>query len=204
MKLIYLFLFITILSACKKGQSDFTIKGTITDATYNQPLANATIYVTKTNQSGIESHLTTLQTDSEGNYSFTTKRDRFNSVNLSLSKNGYFEINHLVNFDELTLKNDNVINLSTTGKSWVKIILKHSASSSTIMDIVRTKGKSGCEECCPEGYRRFTGITDTFFYCINDAATKYEISYFKINTSFNGTKEVTTTFMDTVDLELNY
>lgn len=204
----YFSLFISLLilvSACKKGTAEFKVTGTITDLTFNQPLRNAGIKVIKTAaDSGIESHITTVYTDSEGNYSFTVPRDRFVSFNMTVEKEGYFPVDKTVNFNQLTLKGDNIINLSTTGKSWVKIRLLHTASSDTKMEIIRTKGKSACSECCPSGYQQFTGIIDTAFYCINDANTEYQFTYLQHQSTVSGTKSAYTNFMDTVELLLQY
>lgn len=206
MKFFYLFIpLLILLISCKKGTAEFTVTGSISDLTFNQPLKNASIKVVKTAaDSGVESHITTVYTDSEGNYSFTIPRDRFISFNITVEKEGYFPVDKTVNFNELTLKGENVINLSTTGKSWVKIHLIHTASSDTKMDIIRTKGKSACSECCPNGYQQFTGITDTVFYCINDANTEYEFTYLQQQSTVSGAKSAITPFMDTVELLLQY
>lgn len=206
MKFLSLLFFIFILvSGCKKGTAEFTVMGSINDMTLNQPLKNASISVLKiAADSGEQSYFTTIYTDSEGNYSFTIPRDRFISFNMIVEKEGYFPVEKTVNFNQLTLKGDNIINLGTTGKSWVKIRLVHTTSSETKMDIIRTKGKSACSECCPNGYQQFTGIIDTVFYCINDANTEYEFTYLQQQSTISGKKSAITPFMDTVELLLHY
>lgn len=206
MKFFSLFVSLLILvSACKKGATKFIVTGSISDLTFNQPLKNASIKVLKTAaDSGEQSHVTTVNTDSEGNYSFTISRDRFVSLDMIIEKEGYFSIEKKVNFNELTVKENNIINLNTTGKSWAKIHLIHTANPNTKMDIIRTKGKSGCSECCPNGYQQFTGILDTVFYCINDANTEYEFTYLQQQSTVSGTKSAFTPFMDTVELLLHY
>lgn len=202
---IIILILIAVISACKKGSAEFIITGVVTDMTFNQPLSNVTVKVSKTAvNSGEGVHFTTVTTDSEGKYSLSVSRDRFISLQLLVEKEGYFTITETVLFSDLSVKSDNHLNLSTTGKSWARIILKHNESPDTKLDIVRTKGKSACAECCPDGYQQFVGITDTSFYCINDANTLYEITYFKQLSSFNGTKSEVTPFMDTVEILLNY
>lgn len=201
---LFISLFI-LLNACKKGAAEFTVTGNIHDGTFNQPLKNASIKVMKKSaDSGEGSLLTTVYTDSEGNYSFKIPRDRFVSFNMIMEKEGYFQVDKTVYFSNLTLKEDNVFNLSTSGKSWVKIRLMHTVSSDTKMDIIRTKGKSACFECCPDGYQQFKGIVDTVFYCINDANTVYEFMYIQQQSTVSGTKNTVTPFMDTVELLLQY
>jgi hypothetical protein len=206
MKFFPLFIYILVLlSSCKKGATEFTITGVVSDLTFNQPLKNASIKVLKTSaDSGDQSYVTTINTDSEGNYSFTIPRDRFVSFDMIIEKDGYFSIEQKVNFNQLTVKEKNIINLNTTGKSWVKIHLIHTANSNTKMDIIRTKGKSSCLECCPNGYQQFKGIIDTVFYCTNDANTEYEFTYLQQQSTISGTKNAITPFMDTVELLLQY
>ncbi len=196
---------ITLVSACKKGQTDFVISGVVSDLTFGKPLDNATITITKKSAGNEELiHVATLTTDAEGRYKADLKRDKFISVNIQVAKDGYFTVDKIVSFSDLSVKTDNLVMLSTTGKSWARIVLKHNESPTTKLDLVRTKGKSDCVECCPGGYQQFVGIIDTVFYCVNDANTTYEVTYLKQGTSFNGTKSVVTPYMDTVDIILEY
>lgn len=198
-------LLMLLIPSCKKGQADFKISGTITDQTFLQPLEGATVTITKKNaDNGEEKYVTSLTSDHSGMYSFDVARDRFVSLNIRIEKDGYFTIDKTVFFSDLSVKNENLIHFDVTGKSWVRIILKHNGSATTKMDVVRTKGKSGCAECCPGGYQQFVGITDTTFYCVNDAGTDYEITYVQHESTVAGSKKVTTPFMDTVDLLLAY
>lgn len=205
MKNLLLLLLVCAFFSCKKGQADIEIEGHLLDATHGVAMQNATITVYKKNAGSEENvHVTTVQSDAEGKFSFSVVRDKFVSLELVVEKNHFFTERRTINFSDLTLNSANYINFVLTGKSWARIHLKHSESSDTKLDIVRTKGKSGCDECCADGYQQFTGITDTVFYCINDANTVYEITYFKLYTTFSGTKSATTTFMDTVDIVLEY
>lgn len=193
----------TFFSACKKGQAEITVSGVLTDANSLQSLAGASIELIKVLDTE-EVSVGTVTTDANGKYTFTTKRDRFVSLKVVASKNGYFTENSSINFNDLTVSEDNIVNIKTTGKSWVKIRLLNTSNQDAQLDIVRTAGKSGCSECCTSGYQHFYGITDTIIYCVNDAGTTYEITYFTQNPITSGTKSATTIFMDTVDILLQY
>lgn len=196
---------IALVSACKKGQADFVISGSVSDYTFSKPLDNATVTVTKKAAGNEELiHVATLTTDSEGRYKVDLKRDRFISVNIQIEKDGYFMVDETIYFSDLSVETDNFIMSATTGKSWARIVLKHNESATTKLDLIRTKGKSDCAECCPGGYQHFVGIIDTVLYCVNDANTTYEVTYLKQGTSFSGTKSVVTPYMDTVDIILEY
>jgi hypothetical protein len=205
MKYIAFFVLAFVFLSCKKGQADFVIAGNAYDHSFSTGLANAKVDVyKKTAGSEQDVHVTSVYTDSEGNFKVEVKRDQFLSLTFYLSKDGYYNEQKTVNFSDLTLKEENTLNLDGYGKSWVKIHLVHTQSATTKMDILKSKGKSACDACCPEGYQQFVGIMDSVFYCANNANSVYEITYFKQFSSFSGKKEVYTTHMDTVELLLSY
>lgn len=196
-------LLVLALQACKKGNSEFVIEGIVTDQTFSQPLENAQIVLSKITN-GEKVYFSSTHTDAQGKYSIKVKRDRFETLEISVNKTNYFEVSQSVVFDNLSVKNKNEFNLDVTGKSWAKVHLVHSGDNTAKLDVVKSIGKSYCEECCPEGYHQFVGNIDTTYYCINDANTLYEITYFKQFSSFNGKKSVVTPFMDTIELYLSY
>lgn len=205
MRIIYLVSVFILLFSCKKGQSEFVIKGGVFDDTFSQPLSGVSVEVIKVAaDSGDEELVTTVYTDESGAYSFKVQRDRFVSLKFNVKKEAYFIVEKTVGFDELTLKEDNEVNFNTTGKSWAKIHLIHDLNDGAKLSVVRTEGKSGCSECCPDGYQQFEGVVDTIFYCVNDANRVYEITYFKLNSSFSGAKNVVTPFKDTSEILLEY
>lgn len=202
-KLLLLLGLVVLSFGCKKGQANITVEGNVYDATFSKALANAQIVVTTTSK-GESKHILTTQTDSEGNYTFDVKRERFETLNISISKENYFGIQSSILFDDLSVKNKNVHNFSSTGKSWAKIHLKHTGDNTTKLDIVKSIGKSGCEECCSSDYQQFVGNLDTSYYCVNDANTNFEVTYFKQYSSTNGKKNAITPFMDTVEILIEY
>lgn len=194
-----------LFSACKKGQADFIVSGTIMDESSQQPLAQAMITVVKISvENGGEEPVTTVMTDGQGRYSFTVKRDRFLALQLNVTKSAYFSIDKKIDFSQLTTKEENTVDLSTFGKSWVKIHLKHTESADTKLNLFRTEGKSDCAECCPSGTQQFVGIIDTTFYCINNANRPYKVTYYKVGASTTDEKSVTTIFNDTVTMNIVY
>ena len=137
-------------------------------------------------------------------YGSTTYGRLLEHIHNYSDKENYFDIQSSVLFDDLSVKNKNVHNFSSTGKSWAKIHLKHTGDNTTKLDIVKSIGKSGCEECCSSDYQQFVGNLDTSYYCINDANTNFEVTYFKQFSSTNGKKNAITPFMDTVEILIEY
>jgi proteasome lid subunit RPN8/RPN11 len=72
------------------------------------------------------------------------------------------------------------------------------------LNVKQSKGKKNCFECCNENLGQYNGKTDTYFYCVNDAKSVYEVTYFSQNPAIFEMKNVTTNFMDTVDLLIEY
>ncbi|MCO5260871.1 MAG: carboxypeptidase-like regulatory domain-containing protein [Crocinitomicaceae bacterium] len=201
--LFYTALFFLLLMGCKKGQADFVVEGTITDNTFSKALSYATIdvYSVKNNT---KTHLLSSSTDSDGKYSLKVKRDRFETLEIEVTKEHYFSIYKSILFDDLSVKNKNQYDFTTTGKAWAKIHLRHLDDNTTKLDLVKSIGKNNCTECCSDSYQQFVGNLDSVFYCVNDANTLYEVTYFKQYSSTNGKKSATTPFMDTVEILVEY
>jgi len=206
MKYIYftLILGIALFSCKKKGKADFTLKGTLTDATYSIPMngASVTLYEKIAGNSSYDI-IGSTSTDGNGSYSFTFPRNSAESYKIIISKNLYFEIDQLINFSDLSIENDNIRNYSTTAMSWVKLrFINQSPSAADILKYTQSEGKQGCTLCCPSGERILQGAVDTTIYCINDGNTTYAYTF--LNGSFPGYKSAITTAFDTTEISLTY
>jgi hypothetical protein len=208
MKLFFsLALLVVAFSACKKGVADFTLKGVITDATFNKNLEGASLSFYKVPVGSVQPILvTTLTTGSDGAYSLFFPRESIEKYILRITKDGYFEQEKTIYFSELTTDGENTRNYSTTAKSWVKLRFVHTINPQPTnqLQITIQQGKENCTECCAHGKRDFYGIVDTTIYCINDANTTYSYLYFLLGTSTSGTKSITTPPFDTTEILLEY
>ncbi len=207
MKRIIPFLLLILLFSCKKGKADFTLKGTITDITFNQNLSGASIKlyqipIGSTNEELIQTSII----GSDGTYSFTFPRDKIEKYILRISKTNYFNLEETVLFKDLTIEEDNIRNYGTHAKAWVKLTFKNtiSPSSSDEFKFIKQQGKEGCAECCSDTEQFLYGIVDTSIYCINNGNDYYSYLYFKLNTTFSGTMETQTVAFDTTEIILNY
>ena len=84
--------FILVLFSCKKGTGNFTIKGIITDNSFNKGLdgATASLYqVTSSNSNKVFISSTTVGSD--GSYSFVFKRDKVEKYILIVSSKLFLE-----------------------------------------------------------------------------------------------------------------
>lgn len=207
MNKLYLFLFLLIAVSCKKGKADFTLKGTITDITFNQNLSGASIKLYQVPIGSTNEELIQTSTiGSDGTYSFTFPRDKIEKYILRISKTNYFNLEETVLFKDLTIEEDNIRNYGTHAKAWVKLTFKNtiSPSSSDEFKFIKQLGKEGCVECCSDTEQFLYGIVDTSIYCINNGNDYYSYLYFKLNTTFSGTMETQTVAFDTTEIILNY
>jgi hypothetical protein len=199
-------LLILVLSACKKGQGNFTLKGKITETTFSTSHAGAVVklYQVKAGTT-LEILIETQTLGNDGAYSFTFPRDKMEKYVLKVTKENYFTINETIYFSELTLEEDNVANFSTTAKSWAKLrFINSNPQPGDILTFIKQEGKANCSECCTTSETIFYGALDTTIYCINDGNRIYSYFYTVSGTTNQGIKSATTSAFDTTEILLNY
>ncbi|WP_300662758.1 carboxypeptidase-like regulatory domain-containing protein [Fluviicola sp.] len=98
------------INSCKKKDLTYQIKGTVYDSSFNSPLAGAQVVITATSSGSVGSTLATLTTDANGNYSYELKRDKYQSISISVTKANYFSDGSTTTLDNLSLKDDNAFN----------------------------------------------------------------------------------------------
>lgn len=202
--LVFLLVLLVASTSCKKGKATFTLKGVITDATFNGGLSGAQVDLYEVEAGGSPTTLigsTTL--GSSGEYFFSFPRNAAESYILFVHKDSYFEGNFLIPFSELTIEEDNVRNYSLAAESWAAL---HFVTTNPAATLVYTKqqGKANCDDCCPTTEQTFYGVLDTILYCPNDGNTVYSYNYQVVGTSNFGTKSGTTVAFDTTTITLSY
>jgi len=197
---------ILALLSCEKGTGFFVIKGTITDQTFNKGHEGASIQLYKVpigtaDEIFVESFI--LPTD--GKFEFKVPRERMERYILRIEKALYFPIEKEIYYSELSIENDNIIDLSTAAQAWAKIHFKNLNPAPTDhFRYIKQEGLAACESCCPITTQDFFGALDTTFYCINNGNSTYSILYWVMNTSNNGLKSVNTSAFDTTLIEVLY
>jgi hypothetical protein len=204
-----IFILILIASSffgCKKGAGTFTIKGIITDETFNTGLSGATIELYKVPVASNNEILVESKTlGNDGSYSFTFPREQIEKYILRVNKNLYFPIESLIYYSSLNVKNENIRNYGTAAKAWVEIrLLNNSPNAGDQLIFTKQQGLDGCAECCPITEQSFYGAIDTTIYCINKGNSTYSILYQVLGTNNTGIKEAVTTPFDTTQIYLAY
>ncbi|HRP53338.1 MAG TPA: carboxypeptidase-like regulatory domain-containing protein [Fluviicola sp.] len=195
------FLLIISLYSCKKKDLIYTITGTITDASFSNPLANATVVI-RVNKNGSYKTQATLSTDSNGKYSYELPRDEYLGVSISFSKEKYFDEEKSSTLQNLSLDKENTFDFTVYAKSWVKIHLISDGSKQ--IKLFKQIGKSGCSECCEAGEVAINYVSDTSVFCINNGNQTYQFLYDVLNSPDSGTRSTITVPFDTTEIILNY
>ncbi|NBR14909.1 MAG: hypothetical protein EBQ94_07440 [Flavobacteriales bacterium] len=197
---------ILLLFSCKKGAGNFTLKGKISDLTFNSGLDSAELKLYKVPVgSPTEILIETVILGADGTYSFEFPRERMEKYIIRVSKNNYFLIDETIYYSDLSLENDNVRNYSTSAKSWVELrILNANPVFSDQLRYTKQEGYQDCEECCPSSEQIYFGALDTSIFCINKGNTTYSIYYNVIGANNQGIKQVTTVPFDTTQIYLSY
>jgi hypothetical protein len=205
-RIFLLILIATCFLGCKKGAGTFTLKGIISDETFNSGLSGATIDLYKVPVASNNEILVESKTlGNDGAYSFTFPREQIEKYVLRVNKNLYFPIESLVYYSSLDVESENIRNFSTAAKSWVEIrLLNNSPNAGDHLIFTKQQGLDGCAECCPIIEQNFYGSTDTSIYCINNGNALYSILYQVLGTNNTGIKEAVTTPFDTTQIYLAY
>ncbi len=204
--LILLLISASTFVGCRKGKSNFVLTGVVTDSTFSQPLSGGLVKLYEIQAGGGSQNLVgSFNLGADGQYSFTFPRNQVENYILVAEKENYFDNQTIIPFDDLTITEDNIINVMTTAKSWAKItLLNINPQQSDHLTIVKQQGKSGCSECCASSQIDFFGAVDTSFYCANDGNTTYQFLYQLIGTGIQGIKSEVTTVFDTTEIILEY
>ncbi len=205
MRFIILILTSIALFSCKKGTAEFHIKGQVSDDTFSGALTGATLRLYKIEAGSLnESLIKSAVIDNSGAYSFTFERDKAESYRLELSKSNYFSVTKEIAFSSLTTEEDNIVNISSTAKSWVDLHFVHNNGlASDELTFIKQEGKQDCDECCGTSSVTLIGNIDTTIRCINDGNTTYSFLW-TYNNGSPAIESITTTPFDTVELLLNY
>ena len=203
--ILLLTLFSLLLAGCHKGKTEITIRGTLTDATFNSPLNNADISIYEVDGAYSVKLISTATTSELGRFSFTMPRNQIQEYHIVAEKSGYFTINESVPLDILTIDEANEFNYSTTARAYLNLkFVNQSAGAGATLRFIKQSGKSGCDECLPDQEQFLYGIVDTSIIVANDGNSTFAYFYEVLGTSIYGVKTATSVAFDTTTILLNY
>jgi len=202
---IFLVSLLLLFTQCKKGQASFIITGLVTDETFQTPLHDTHIQLFRIAAGTSEETLVAETKASDGSFRFEVKRDKTTVYKIYVSKNNYFSCTKEIPFSTLSIEQENVVNLTTTAKAWVKLKFNNiNPLSSDHIKYIKQEGKMNCDDCCPSTEQHLYGAQNTSIICPNDANTTYSIFYAVLNSTDQGIKSVNTPAFDTTELLITY
>lgn len=195
------------LSACKKKDLEFKLKGNVLALNNGIPLqgVEVKVYIYSAGK-GIEDLKGTTQTDANGNYELDIERSKFEKLVIKLSKTNYFSEAKQYSFDDLSTAKDNNANHTLSPKSYTRFILKNQIPSSNTdeLKIFKVSGKTDCQECCPDGTKFYYGIIDTVVLCANDGDTYMKFYWWVNGSEQYGVDSVYNIPFETIDYQILY
>lgn len=204
---LFIALFFLTLTACKKKELEFKMSGIVTDATFGQPLDDASaILYQKPAGGGTLKIVGTTGLGADGKFQFTFKREQAEKFFIQITKVNYFDVYEPISYDLFSTEDELVKNYSTTAKSWVKLHFKNISPSANfdILKWTKQQGKSNCPTCCSLEQQVVLGEVDTTYKFISDGNSPFSYIYNTTNPTTTGVKEITTVAFDTVTILLEY
>lgn len=177
------------LTFCKKKEVSYTIEGHVQDNTYNQGMTGASVFVElkSANSSSAFEAFKSVTLNSSGDFTIEIPRGNYTQARFTVEKGGYFETRNTLQFQNLSVEETNKIDLSSTQKSWARIIfINDNGQTNDILSFLKQKGKTGCDECCNSETVVINGSVGDTIVCINDANTEFSFIY-----SINGGNPMT-------------
>lgn len=205
-KIVIIALLLFVNMRCKKDDVTIQIEGVISNSLDGSGLDGVSVKLfTQPLGSSFDDLEETVQTDSEGHYSFEIKNDKYESVRLNFKKEKYFTIDHLVPFAELSTSAINTFDFDMEAQSWTAFVIKNNQPDpSDEFKLLKDTGKENCEICCANGFYYYYGDVDTTVICPNDANRYMKFYYWVNGNESNGMDSVYNTPFDTVYYEFNY
>lgn len=204
MRIITLLALLVLISGCKKGKGDITLKGEVTDLSFNTSLVSCQVQLFEISPGGSPVTLINSMQSTDGTYSFTFPRNKVEGYKIVISKQNYFGIESTISLNDLSIEQENIRNYSTTAKAWAALrFINDSPQPFDQLTFTKQQGKVACEDCCPTAEQNLYGAVDTTIYCINDGNTVYSYLYY-VSGGSNGIKSVNTTAFDTLEILLQY
>jgi len=156
------FILLIALLGCKKDPIQFKIAGKINDTSFNTGLSGASVAIYQVLAGTTKKVLvTTVTTDSDGNYTVAFNRDQVEKYYIDCSKDNYFSTEKLVYFSDLTTDKTNTVNIDIEAIATVNWVIKNQppAQATDIFQIQKLNGKTDCDACCVNKIYEYDGAS---------------------------------------------
>lgn len=162
-KLLYITLLIFLLLSCNKNKNQIIISGLVTD-TENSKISDVNIALYgKIIESGkwtnSFSEIATTKASSSGEYTLKLESVRVSEYKLTFTKDKYIDDIRIMQPNDITTENDNIINVVLDKKSFIKIQVKNQypVNENDNLSLKLIGEFKNCSECCNDEKYTFLG-----------------------------------------------
>ncbi|PZE17857.1 hypothetical protein DNU06_04355 [Putridiphycobacter roseus] len=197
-------------TGCKKEAILYKIEGNVSDQISNGPIPNLNIQLfQRVYQSGVlnnnYTYLTEVTADDNGNYAFEFERTLIYDIKLVIEDTKYYTKEVIIEQQDLSTEDVNMVNLGVEAKGWLKMILNNNyVSPDEQLNIFKTGFKTDCEACCTIGNTTFYETGDTSLTCAVTGGSTVKIVYGEATAGSSFTEEIECVRFDTTFFTINY
>ena len=206
--LLFCFAFVVNFS-CKKEKAKLTINGSVYDPNQGLPVANAIVDVAvqKVSSGTFQanySHVETIETDANGNFTFEQDYELIVSYRLDIERDGYFTKSYVVPSEKTEADVPYNASFDLLPVGWLKLKVKTFAAD-TINVRRFTEVFPECIECCTADNERYIGpnvniSTVCKMYGATEVKIKGNYSDGGVKTDFTITKNIQPFDTTTIDV----
>lgn len=152
---ILIIILIMNMLSCKEKNEDVQINGKIYDPNTKCSVENATVTISAQKlENGVYnsgySEISTLSTDSEGNFEIIFSKEKVASYKIYVVKSGYFSYSEIFSPDDIPEDNIYYINCDIYPYGFINLYVenKYPVNSSDYISYNFSSGAQSCIECC--------------------------------------------------------
>jgi hypothetical protein len=205
------FLFLFAATSCKKDTIQYTFQGVVSETVNQQPISEADIAIfQKPFNNSITSAYYELAgsstSNSNGIFDLTFDRTKVTEFLIEISKEGYFGYESLLNSDEVSSDEINLISAKLDSKSWIEFDIENVPPNNITDDftMIFYNYRPDCEECATSDYNYMPGIVDTTFRIVSTAGQYFNFTYIDVESGNSYHDSIFMTPFDTTNYSIVY
>lgn len=203
--------FFYVLSSCTKGTIQYTFQGLVSETINSKSLegANVKIFQKPFNNSLTSSYYelaASTNTNINGIFDLTFDRVKVTEFLISIDKEGHFPYESLLNSDDVSSANINLVNAQLDAKSWIEFDIQNVLPNNATDDftLILYNYRQDCDECATADYNFFDGVVDTTFKIVSTAGQHFNFTYIDVESGNSYNDSVFMTPFDTTYYSIVY
>ncbi len=185
MKKWYSLILLIVLFSCKKKEEDYLISGTVFNPELNQSVSQMQISLwgTTVSNGSIQnqfSQLASVQTASDGSFSFKFKKSVYSALKLVLYRSDYFQQETAINPDNLSPGKEYKMTIQSHALGWIKTTIQNTGTQHDADNVYYKLSLpyTSCTTCCNTSAQNFSGASvNTSWTCNVYGGSKITIQW---------------------------